>query len=254
MMRAILSAIWAMLVLAMAAAPGGASEQASPESRDWSFSGIFGSFDRAAQQRGLQVYREVCAGCHSLKLVAFRDLAGLGYEDNDIKALAAEYEVEDGPNDEGEMFTRPARPFDRFVPPFPNAQAARAANNGTFPTDLSVITKARKGGADYLHALLTGYADPPEDLELQDGMSYNPYFPGGQIAMPPPLFDDGVEYADGTKATVEQLSRDVVTFLAWASEPELEERKRLGIKVMLFLIVLTGLLYAAKRKVWSDVH
>ena len=153
------------------------------------------------------------------------------------------------------MFERPARPSDRFVAPFPNPEAARAANNGALPPDLSLITKARAGGPDYLFALLTGYEDePPEEVELVGDTYYNPYFPGRQIVMPPPLFDDAVEYADGTPATVEQMARDVVTFLSWAAEPEMEERKRLGIKVILFLVVLTGLFYAVKRKVWSDVH
>jgi cytochrome c1 len=185
----------------------------------------------------------------------YRNLEALGYGEKAIQAIAAEHEVTDGPDEEGEMFERPARPSDRFVAPFPNPEAARAANNGALPPDLSLMTKARAGGPDYLFALLTGYEEePPEGVEFVEGMYYNPYFPGRQIAMPPPLFDDAVEYADGTPATVEQMARDVVTFLSWAAEPEMEERKRLGIKVILFLVVLTGLFYAVKRKVWSDVH
>ncbi len=224
-------------------------------SRKWSWGGPFGSFERAELQRGLQVYSEVCSTCHSLKFVAFRNLSALGYDEDSIKAFAAEYEVEDGPNDEGEMFMRPALPSDRFVPPFPNEQAARASNSGAFPPDLSLMTKARKGGPDYLYALLTGYEDEaPEGTELMEGMSYNHYFPGNQIAMPPPLFEDGVEYADGTVATVEQQAVDVTAFLAWAAEPELEERKSLGLKVIVFLIIFTAMLYAVKKKVWSGVE
>jgi len=222
--------------------------------QDWSFEGIFGTYDRASAQRGLQVYQEVCAGCHSLKFIYYRNLADIGYSAAAIKAFAAENEIEDGPNGEGEMFMRPARPSDRFVRPFPNDNAARAGNNGAFPPDLSLMVEARVGGPNYLHALLTGYVDPPSDMTVMEGMNYNKYFTGNQIAMPPPLSDDAVEYADGTKATVDQMSRDVVMFLAWASEPNMEERKSMGMKVMLFLFVFTGLLIAVKRRVWADVH
>ena len=190
-----------------------------------------------------------------MKLVAFRDLQHIGFTEAEVKAVAAQVEVQYGPNDQGEMFKRPGRPADRFPSSFANEQAARAANNGANPPDLSVITKARKGGADYLHAILTGYkAEPPKDVKLMEGMNYNAYFPGQQIAMPPPLNEGQVTYADGTQATVEQMAKDVTTFLAWASEPELEDRKRLGVKVLLFLIVLTGMLFAVKREIWSDVH
>ncbi len=232
-----------------------AAEGNKPPSRDWSFNGLFGTFDRGAVQRGFQVYQEVCAGCHSLKLVAYRNLTGIGLGEDQIKAIAAEFEVTDGPNDEGEMFQRPARPSDRFVKPFANDNAARAANNGALPPDLSLVTKARKGGADYVHALLTGYKEePPAGVKLSEGMNYNVYFPGNQIAMAPPVADDAVEYADGTKATADQIASDITTFLAWAAEPELEERKRMGIKVLLFLLVLTAMLYALKRQVWRDQH
>ena len=231
------------------------AEGNKPEARDWSFQGMFGTYDRGAAQRGFQIYREVCAGCHSLRLLAYRNLAGIGLNEDQIKAVAAEFEVTDGPNDEGEMYTRPARPADRFASPFANANAARAANNGALPPDLSLMTKARKGGPDYLYALLTGYKEePPDGVKLGEGMQYNAYFPGNQIAMAPPLADDAVEYADGTKATAQQLAEDVTVFLAWAAEPEMEERKRMGIKVLLFLIVLTAMLYAVKRQVWSDQH
>ena len=223
--------------------------------RDWSFNGMLGTFDRGSLQRGLQVYLEVCSSCHSLKLVAYRHLNGIGLNEKQIKEIASEFEVTDGPNDEGEMFERPAKPSDRFVSPFPNDNSARASNNGAMPPDLSLMVKARKDGANYLHALLTGYKeDPPAGVTLGDGMSYNVYYPGNQIAMAAPLEEDAVEYADGTKASIEQLATDVTTFLAWAAEPELEERKSLGIKVLLFLFVLTGLLYALKRQIWANQH
>ncbi len=234
-------------------APATAAEAPAP-SIEWSFDGLFGTFDRGALRRGFQVYSEVCASCHSLELLSYRNLRAIGFSEDQVKAIAAEVEVTDGPNDEGEMFERPGRPSDRFVSPFANPQAARAANGGALPPDLSLMTKARKSGADYLHALLTGYADPPSDKEMADGMSYNPYFPGNQIAMAPPLGEDAVEYADKTKATTGQMANDVTTFLAWAAEPEMEERKRMGVKVVLFLIVLTGLFYAIKRRVWADQH
>ncbi|MDC0033221.1 cytochrome c1 [Alphaproteobacteria bacterium] len=220
----------------------------------WSFQGLFGTFDRGALQRGFQVYNEVCAGCHSLRLVAYRNLADIGFTEDQIAQIAAEKDVTDGPNDEGEMFDRPAKASDRFVSPFPNENAARAANNGAFPPDLSLIIKARKDGANYLHALMVGYKEPPAGTTMPEGMAYNEYFPGSQIAMPAPISEDAVEYADKTKATVAQMASDVTTFLAWAGEPELEARKRMGVKVLLFLVVLTGLLYAVKRRIWSDVR
>tara|TARA_B110000263_G_scaffold213208_1_gene197063 strand:- start:527 stop:1069 length:543 start_codon:yes stop_codon:yes gene_type:complete len=179
---------------------------------------------------------------------------GLGYTKDQVKAFAAEYEVEDGPNDEGEMYMRPAKPSDRFVNPFPNDKAARAGNNGALPPDLSLVVEARVGGPNYLYNLMAGYVEPPAGVSVMEGMSYNAYFPGHQIAMPSPLSDEAVEYADGTKATVAQMARDVTTFLTWASEPNMEERKGMGIKVLLFLIVLTGMLIAVKKKIWADVH
>lgn len=251
--RSAVTALAAAMVLAAGVAV--AAVGSKPPDRDWSFEGLFGTYDRAAAQRGFQVYSQVCAACHSLRLVAYRNLAGIGFAEDQIKAIAAEFEVPDGPNEEGEMFTRPATPADRFAKPFANANAARFANNGALPPDLSLITKARKGGADYIYALLTGYADePPEGVEMMPGMMYNTYFPGNQIAMAPPLAEGAVEYADGTKATVAQMASDVTTFLAWAAEPEMEERKRMGVKVLLFLIVLTAMLYALKRQIWKDVH
>ncbi len=232
-----------------------ASEGVELPERDWSFSGIFGNFDRGQLKRGFQVYREVCASCHALSLVAYRNLTDIGMTGTEITEYASQFEVRDGPDDEGEMYFRPARLSDRFVPPFANEQAARASNNGAYPPDLSLIVKARKGGADYLHALLAGYEDEaPEGIELADGMYFNHYFPGQQIAMPPPLFEDGITYEDGTAASIEQMAEDVTVFLAWTASPELEARKRLGIKVLLFLLVLTGMLYALKRQVWSKLH
>ena len=231
-----------------------AAEGKALPARDWSFSGIFGRFDQGAMQRGFQVYREVCSGCHALRLIAFRNLEALGYGEDEIKAIAAEYTIEDGPDEEGEMFERPGLPADRIPSPFANTKAAAAANNGAVPPDLSLMIKARNGGADYLHALLTGYVDPPDDVEVLDVQNYNLYFPGNLIAMAPPLLEDAVEYGDGTPATVEQMASDIVNFLAWAAEPTMEERKRMGIKVILFLLAFTGVLYAAKRKVWADLH
>lgn len=238
-------------VTTAARAAGGAPK---PPAQEWSWQGPFGTFDRAALRRGLQVYAEVCASCHSLNLVAYRTLGEIGFSEAEIKAFAAEYEVVDGPDDEGDMFERQARPADIFVSPFENDNAARASNNGALPPDLSLMTKARFNGPDYLYALLTGYGDAPAGTEVMDGMYYNAYFSGHQIAMAPPLYDDAVEYADGTEATEAQTARDVTTFLAWTAEPEMEERKRLGAKVMIFLLVLTGFLYALKRRIWADRH
>ena len=251
-MRGLMGAAAAAIVFVGLAGPATAAEGTFPE-QDWPFNGVFGSFDRAALQRGFQVYQEVCAGCHGVKYIAFRNLTELGLSEDQAKAIAAEFEVEDGPDDEGEMFTRPAILSDILPSPFANDNAARASNNGALPPDLSLIAKARVGGPDYLHALLTGYEEAPDDVTLNEGMSYNRYFRGNQIAMPPPLDDDVVEYTDGTPATVEQMSADVVNFLMWTAEPKLEVRKRMGIKVILFLLVLTALFYASKRKVWSRI-
>jgi ubiquinol-cytochrome c reductase cytochrome c1 subunit len=231
-----------------------AGNSVKPEKQNWSFSGLFGTFDRGALQRGFQVYNEVCAACHSARLLHYRNLKEIGFSEDQVKSIAASKEVTDGPNAEGEMFQRPARLSDRLVKPFPNDEAARAGNNGALPPDLTLMTKARVGGADYLHALLIGYKPSPKNVKLGEGMYYNLYFPGQQIAMPPPLVEGGVEYADKTKSTVDQMSRDLTTFLTWAAEPELEWRKRMGVKVILFLLILTGMLYGIKRKVWSDLH
>ncbi len=245
----------AALALALLAGPARAAEAPAPSAQSWSFQGIFGTYDRAALKRGFQVYSEVCASCHSLRMVSYRHLGSVGFSEDEVKAIAAEIEVEDGPDDEGEMFTRPGKPSDRFASPFANEMAARASNNGALPPDLSLMVKARKGGPDYLHGLLTGYAeDPPDGVDVIEGMNDHKYIPGQQIAMAPPLADEAVEYADGTEATLDRHARDVVTFLAWAAQPELEERHSLGVKVLIFLIVLTAMLYALKRQIWSDLH
>lgn len=254
-MRRTLLALAVGLSLALPAAPATAAETGiALPARSWSFDGMFGTYDRAAAQRGFQVYKEVCAACHSMSLVHIRNLEGLGFHEEELKAIAAGYQVTDGPDDNGEMFERPGIPADRFPPPFANDNAARAANNGALPPDLSVIVKARAGGADYIHALLTGYEEAPADMEMNPGMYYNAYFPGHQIAMPGILTDGAVTYADGTEASLDQMAHDVATFLAWTSEPHLEERKATGVMVLLFLLVFTGLLYAVKRKVWADAH
>jgi len=251
----VLSTLAIVGVVSSIASPATAAGGAALPEQKWSWSGPFGTFERASLRRGLQVYAEVCSSCHSLDLMKYRNLSDIGFSDDEVKAFASEYEVEDGPDDEGEMFDREARPSDAFVSPFANEQEARASNGGAMPPDLTLMIKARKGGPDYLYALLTGYEeDAPEGVELMDGMNYNHYFPGNQLAMAPPLEDDLMEYADGTEATLEQSARDIVTFLAWTAEPELEERKSLGLKVMIFLVVLTGLLYGVKRKIWADLH
>jgi len=254
-MRRLVLVTAAAVLGVFAVATAEAAEGAAPPDQGWSFDGIFGTFDRAELQRGFQVYREVCSACHSLRLVAYRDLAALGFEAQEIKAIAAEAEVTDGPNQDGEMFQRPAQPADRFVAPYPNENAAKAANNGALPPDLSLMVKARKGGANYVYAILTGYEEEaPAGVEIAEGANYNIYFPGNGIAMPAPLSEDRVTYADGTAASVEQMARDVTAFMAWTAEPELEARKNIGIKVVLFLLLFTGMLYALKKKVWAELH
>ena len=236
-------------------APAAAAEGTALPQQSWSFDGVFGRYDMTSVQQGFHVFTGVCASCHGLKYFAFRNLLDAGFTDDQAKAVAAEFEVEDGPDAEGEMFTRPAVLSDYFPSPFANDNAARASNNGALPPDLSLITKARKQGTDYLFALMTGYEEEaPEGFELADGMSYNHYFAGNQIAMPPPLFEGLIEYVDGTEPSVEQMAADVTHFLAWVAEPHRDASKRIGIKSILFLIVLTALFYATKRKVWADTH
>ena len=225
-----------------------------PPSQHWSFNGAFGTFDRASLQRGFQVYKEVCSNCHSMKLMSYRNLEGIGLDAAQVRAIAASVQVPGGTDDSGAAVERNALPSDIFRSPFPNDKAARAANNGALPPDQSDLEKAREGGANYIDAVLVGYKDAPAGVTVPDGSYYNEYFPGHAIHMPPPLSDDQVTYADGTKASVDQMARDVTSFLTYASHPEMEQRKRLGVKIVLFLALMTGLTYAVKRKVWADVH
>ena len=224
-----------------------------PKEIDWKFDGVFGHFDKQSIQRGFKVYKEVCQVCHSLKQVSYGKLQEVGFSEAEVKSLASEYQVTDGPNNQGEMFERPATPNDSFVPPYKNENAARAANNGAYPPDLSLIIKARPNGANYVYSILTGYDNPPERLKLNPGMSYNPYFQHRQVAMPQPLIDSMVTYTDGTPATIDRMAQDVVNFLQWASEPEMEKRKVMGLKVMLYLAVFTAVFYVAKRRMWRRV-
>lgn len=225
-----------------------------PPKQVWPDEGVFGAYDKAALQRGFQVYREVCSNCHSLKFVAYRDLEDLGYTPDQVKAVAASVTVQDGPNDEGQMFDRPGRPSDHFKSPFPNEKAARAANNGALPPDMSLLIKAREYGKDYVYAILNGYETAPSCVAMNPGMNWNKYFPPHQIAMPKPLNDGQVQFGDGTPNNLQQEARDVAQFLAWASEPHMEQRKEMGIKVLLYMFVFIGVMAAAKRKIWEDVR
>lgn len=268
------------LMAAAAAAPAlAAGHPLEPEKIHWSFNGPFGKFDQAQLQRGYKVYREVCSSCHSMKLVSFRNLGDKGgpfYNEkypnsNDnpwVKAIAKEFEVADIDSETGDAIKRPATSADRFPSPFPNEAAARASNGGAFPPDMSLLAKARTGGPDYIHAIVTGYKNPPAGLKVGPGQHYNPYMPGdlaaywsgdhahvppgGFIAMAPPLTEGGMTFDDGTKATIDQQARDVSAFLMWAAEPKLEERKQTGFAVMIYLILFAGLLYASYRKVWKN--
>jgi len=223
---------------------------------DWTFKGLFGKFDRASLQRGYQVYTEVCAACHSMKYLSYRNLmeeGGPEFSEAQAKAIAAQFEITDGPNSEGEMFQRPAKLSDKFVMPYPNAKAAQAANGGAYPPDMSVLAKARKCGVDYLYSLLLGYEDPPIGVSLDEGVHYNKFMYGNKIKMPKPLEDDLIEYSDGTPATEEQMAKDVVTFLMWSAEPHLEARHKMGFKAIIYLTILTLLVYLSMRKIWSRV-
>ncbi len=220
---------------------------------EWSFEGMTGTFDRSALQRGFKVYLEACSGCHSINLLYYRDLVDIGFSPEQVKVIASEYTVIDGPNDEGEMFERQAKPADKFVGPYRNTNEARYNNNGAYPPDLSVITKSRKGGANYIYNLLLGYEEST-DHEVGEGMYYNKWIPGNQIAMPQVLYDDSVEYDDGTVTTKEQLAEDLTSFLVWAAEPELEERKNLGLKVIIFFVVMSIMLFLWKTRLWRSVN
>ena len=222
----------------------------------WSFKGFFGKFDRAQLQRGYQVYTEVCAACHSMKYLSYRNLSQPGgpeFSEQQAKIIASQFEVTDGPNSEGDMFTRPARLSDKFVGPYSNEQAATAANGGAYPPDMSVLVKARPGGSNYIYSVLMGYEEPPAGMILDDGVYYNKYMIGKKIKMSSPLTDGIVEYSDGTEASVDQMAKDVTTFLSWAAEPELEERHKTGTKVIIYLVLLTILVYLSMKKIWSRI-
>jgi ubiquinol-cytochrome c reductase cytochrome b/c1 subunit len=253
-----------------------ADHGSTPPSLSWSFAGPFGKFDQGQLQRGYKVYKEVCSACHSMNLVHYRNLTdpgGPGFSVAQAEALASEIKVKDGPNDAGDMFERPGRVADKFPSPFPNENAARAANGGAAPPDLSLMAKARgyergfpqfifdaftqfqEKGPNYIHAILTGFEDsPPEGVTMPEGSTYNKYFPGHAMKMPNPLADDQVTYDDGTPQKVDQYAKDVSAFLMWAAEPKLEERKRIGFQVMIFMVILAGLLYFTKKAVWADAH
>jgi cytochrome c1 len=246
-------------VLLAFAAPGTplAADAPKIEAQDWTFEPPFGHFDKAQLQRGYWVYKQVCAACHSMRLLSYRNLGepgGPGFSEKAVETLASQAQITDGPDDKGQMFQRPGQPSDRFRSPYPNDQAARVANNGALPPDLSVMAKARPGGPDYIYALLTGYQDPPEGFEMSQGMHYNEAFPGHQIAMGNPLFDGVIPYTDGTKPTVDNYAKDVSAFLMWAAEPKLEERYKIGARVMVFLIVFAVIMYLSKRAVWARLH
>ena len=222
----------------------------------WSFKGIFGTFDRASLQRGYQVYQEVCSGCHSVQYLSYRNLSEKGgpeFPIEEAKAIAAQFEVTDGPNSDGEIFMRPGRLSDKFVKPYPNVEASKAANDGAYPPDMSVLAKARKGGADYIYSLLLGYEEPPEGFEIEEGVYYNKYMSGNKIKMTAPLSDGLVKYSDGTESTTAQMAKDITTFLVWTAEPHLESQHRMGFKVIIYLIILLTLVYMSKQKVWSRI-
>ena len=234
-----------------------AAEKVDLLKTDWSFKSLYGKFDRGSLQRGYQVYTEVCAGCHSMKYLSYRNLSEKGgpeFSVEQAKAIAASFEVSDGPNEDGEMFTRPAKLSDKFVSPYPNVKASQAANGGAYPPDMSVLVKARSGGADYIYSVLLGYEDPPSGVILDDGVYYNKYMYGNNIKMAQPLSDNLVEYSDGTKATEAQMAKDVTTFLMWAAEPHLEARHKMGFRAIIYLIILTILVYFSMKRVWSRIE
>ena len=234
-----------------------AAEKAEYLKTDWSFKGPFGKFDRAALQRGYQVYTEVCSSCHSMKYLSYRNLVQSGgpeFSEAQAKAIAASFEVKDGPNADGEMFMRPGRLSDKFVMPYDNEKAAQAANGGAYPPDMTVLVKARGGGVDYIYSLLQGYEDPPVGVTLDDGVYYNKYMYGNKIKMSNQLSDGLVEYSDGTNASVEQMAKDVTTFLMWTAEPHLETRHKMGFKAIVYLIILTVLVYFSMKRIWSRIE
>jgi ubiquinol-cytochrome c reductase cytochrome c1 subunit len=234
-----------------------AAEKENFLTTDWSFKGLFGKFDRASLQRGYQVYTEVCSSCHSMKYLSYRNLSEKGgpeFTVEQVKAIAASFDVVDGPNADGEMFDRPGKLSDKFVMPYENVKAAEAANGGAYPPDMSVLVKARGGGVDYIYSLLQGYEEAPSGMILDEGVHYNKYMYGNKIKMSAPLSDGIVEYSDGTNASVEQMSKDVTTFLMWAAEPSLEARHQMGFKAIVYLIILTILVYFSMKRIWSRVE
>jgi len=256
-MKKIITLTYLIFLLSIGSYQVNAAEKTDLLKIDWSFKGLFGKFDRGSLQRGYQVYSEVCAGCHSMKYLSYRNLSEKGgpeFSVEQVKAIASSFEVTDGPNEDGDMFTRPAKLSDKFVKPYENEKAAQAANGGAYPPDMSVLAKARSGGADYLYSLLLGYEAPPSDTTLDEGVYYNKYMYGNNIRMAKPLDDGLVEYSDGTTASEEQMAKDVVTFLMWAAEPHLESRHKMGFKAIVYLIILTILVYFSMKKIWSRVE
>lgn len=251
MMRA---ARYTALLAALALPALHASPARAEAAQDWSFDGVFGTFDKASAQRGFLVYQQVCSACHSMKQMYYRNLEGIGLSAAQVKAIASAVTVAGPLNDQGQPTTRPGLPSDHFKPAFPNENAARYANGGALPPDQSVLELAREGEANHVYGILTSYATPPANVKMQNGLYYNVAFTGHQIAMPPPLADDSVTYTDGTKATLDQEAHDVTTFLAYAANPDLDQRHRMGVRICLFLIFMTAITYVAKRRVWAAVH
>jgi len=255
--KKIITIIYLIFLLSIGSYQVNAAEKTNLLKVDWSFNGLFGKFDRGSLQRGYQVYSEVCAACHSMKYLSYRNLSEKGGPEFSIeqaKAIAASFEITDGPNADGEMFTRPGKLSDKFLMPYENDKAAQAANGGAYPPDMSVLAKARSGGADYIYSLLLGYEEAPIVMSLDDGVYYNKYMYGNQIKMSSPLSEDLIEYGDGTEASIEQMSKDVTTFLMWAAEPHLETRHQMGFKAIVYLIILTVLVYFSMKKIWSRVE
>lgn len=245
-----------LIILFLTIKPSVAAETNDLLKVKWSFKGITGKFDRPSLQRGFQVYKEVCSSCHSMQYLSYRNLGEKGgpeFSIEEVKAIAASVEVSDGPDSQGEMFIRPGRPSDKFKSPYPNVNASMAANGGAYPPDMSVLVKARPGDSNYIYSILMGYEETPAGLNLDDGVYYNKYISGYNIKMSSPLSEDIVEYTDGTKATVDQMAKDVTTFLSWTAEPELEARHKTGVKVLVYLILLSILVYLSMKRVWSRV-
>jgi len=256
-MKKIITITYLIFLLSIGGYQVNAAEKTDLLKIDWSFKGLFGKFDRGSLQRGYQVYSEVCAGCHSMKYLSYRNLSEKGgpeFSFEQAKAIAASFEITDGPNADGEMFARPRKLSDKFIMPYENEKAAQAANGGAYPPDMSVLAKARSGGADYLYSILLGYEAPPSGTILDEGVYYNKYMYGNNIKMAKPLEVGLVEYSDGTAASEEQMAKDVVTFLMWAAEPHLESRHQMGFKAIVYLIILTILVYFSMKKIWSRIE